>query len=243
MQLIVNNDNLIKNMESVWGEWTGDIKFSDVKNKIEEKNTFDYDFENKTCAMVANSSILLNKEYGEFIDSHDYVVRMNLARTEGFEKHVGSKTSFRFLAAKSFASLDLSRFSAYDINYLPSLKNEHFIIKNLQNWGACSRGTVRHLNNNNRISYLTKDVEQECNKMINSEASTGFMSMWFFINFFDNINVFGFNHYSESLPNQHYFEKVEPLPNGSYLGFNHPFQSEKNIFKQVEKQGRIKIYE
>ena len=90
---------------------------------------------------------------------------------------------------------------------------------------------------------MTKDVEQECNKMINSEASTGLMSMWFFINFFDNINVFGFNHYSESLPNQHYFEKVEPLPNGSYLGFNHPFQSEKNIFKQVEKQGRIKIYE
>ena len=238
MQLLVDNKDLITNMKNIWGDWTGDIKFSDVENKILEKNDFDYDFKGKTCAIVANSSILLDSEYGDFIDSHDYVSRMNLARVEGFEKYVGSKRSFRFLAVKSFGSIDLPRFSAYDINYLPSLKDEHFIIKNLNNWGASSRGTVRHLDNNNKISYFSNEFQKECTSMVKSEPTVGFMTLMFFLNHFEKINVFGFNWYAKG-KNHHYYEEVD----GDYLGYAHPIELEKSIFKQAEKQGRIKIYE
>ena len=49
----------------------------------------------KNIALVGNSSSLLDEEYGSFIDSHVQVARFNNAITEGFEKHVGSKTDLR----------------------------------------------------------------------------------------------------------------------------------------------------
>lgn len=50
-----------------------------------------------SCAVVGNSGILLKTEYGDLIDSHDFVIRLNNARTNGFQKHVGSKTSISFV--------------------------------------------------------------------------------------------------------------------------------------------------
>ena len=46
-------------------------------------------------AIVASSAKLLNAKYGKAIDSFDEVVRFNRAPTEGYEQHVGSKTTIR----------------------------------------------------------------------------------------------------------------------------------------------------
>lgn len=43
----------------------------------------------KSCAVVGNSGILLNRDYGELIDGHEIVIRLNNARTEKFEEQVG----------------------------------------------------------------------------------------------------------------------------------------------------------
>ncbi|KAL3828558.1 hypothetical protein ACJIZ3_017360 [Penstemon smallii] len=51
----------------------------------------------KTCAVVGNSGILLQSDYGKLIDSHEAVIRLNNARTTRFEKNVGSKTSISFV--------------------------------------------------------------------------------------------------------------------------------------------------
>ncbi|KAI4322408.1 hypothetical protein L6164_022106 [Bauhinia variegata] len=50
-----------------------------------------------SCAVVGNSGILLNKDHGKLIDSHEVVIRLNNARVGNFEKKVGSKTSISFL--------------------------------------------------------------------------------------------------------------------------------------------------
>ncbi|OMO49488.1 Glycosyl transferase, family 29 [Corchorus capsularis] len=51
----------------------------------------------KSCAVVGNSGILLNSDQGKLIDGHEVVIRLNNARTERFEKYVGSKTSISFV--------------------------------------------------------------------------------------------------------------------------------------------------
>ncbi|KAK4409072.1 Beta-1,6-galactosyltransferase GALT29A [Sesamum angolense] len=51
----------------------------------------------KSCAVVGNSGILLNKEFGKLIDSHEAVIRLNNARIASFERNVGAKTSISFV--------------------------------------------------------------------------------------------------------------------------------------------------
>ncbi|XP_058107570.1 beta-1,6-galactosyltransferase GALT29A-like [Magnolia sinica] len=50
-----------------------------------------------SCAVIGNSGILLNNENGELIDSHEIVIRLNNARIEGYQRHVGSKTNITFI--------------------------------------------------------------------------------------------------------------------------------------------------
>ncbi|KAA0033411.1 beta-1,6-galactosyltransferase GALT29A [Cucumis melo var. makuwa] len=50
-----------------------------------------------SCAVVGNSGILLNSDYGRLIDSHDVVIRLNNAKTDNYENKVGSKTNISFI--------------------------------------------------------------------------------------------------------------------------------------------------
>lgn len=69
-----------------------------VKHHIDKHNGLvDSDKRYSSCAIVGNSGILLNTDYGELIDGHEVVIRLNNARTEGYEGKVGSKTSISFV--------------------------------------------------------------------------------------------------------------------------------------------------
>lgn len=50
-----------------------------------------------SCAVVGNSGILLQREYGGLIDSHEVVIRLNNAKTERYEQNVGVKTNISFV--------------------------------------------------------------------------------------------------------------------------------------------------
>lgn len=54
----------------------------------------------RSCVIVGNSTALLDKEYGEFIDSHDRVIRMNrvLNLLPQYEKQLGKKTDMLTMA-------------------------------------------------------------------------------------------------------------------------------------------------
>ncbi|KDP37594.1 hypothetical protein JCGZ_07940 [Jatropha curcas] len=69
-----------------------------VKNPIDASNGL-VGLNNKygSCAVVGNSGILLQKDYGKLIDGHEIVIRLNNARTERFEQFVGSKTNISFI--------------------------------------------------------------------------------------------------------------------------------------------------
>ena len=58
----------------------GAMKFSDI-------------FPPGSYSVVGNSPVLLDNEVGEEIDKNDYIVRFSDYKIEGFEQHVGSRTS------------------------------------------------------------------------------------------------------------------------------------------------------
>ncbi|POO01273.1 Glycosyltransferase [Trema orientale] len=69
-----------------------------VKHPIDQRNGLaGSDDRYSSCAVVGNSGILLKSDYGQLIDSHEVVIRLNNARTESYEAKVGSKTSISFV--------------------------------------------------------------------------------------------------------------------------------------------------
>ncbi|XP_045609247.1 beta-galactoside alpha-2,6-sialyltransferase 1-like isoform X2 [Procambarus clarkii] len=50
-----------------------------------------------TCAVVTNAGAIKGAQLGNFIDSHDAVIRFNHAPTEGFQHDVGSRTTLRIV--------------------------------------------------------------------------------------------------------------------------------------------------
>ncbi|XP_054831260.1 alpha-N-acetylgalactosaminide alpha-2,6-sialyltransferase 1 [Eublepharis macularius] len=57
-----------------------------------------------TCAVVGNGGILNNSRMGQEIDSHDYVFRVSGAVIKGYERDVGTRTSFYGFTAYSLMS-------------------------------------------------------------------------------------------------------------------------------------------
>ncbi|KAK4753750.1 hypothetical protein SAY87_001854 [Trapa incisa] len=63
-----------------------------VKRRIDHS-----DRKYNSCAVVGNSGILLNTDYGNLIDSHEAVIRLNNALISNYEAQVGSKTTISFV--------------------------------------------------------------------------------------------------------------------------------------------------
>ena len=127
---------MVEEMEKVFRsqelESPSQYSLDELVSRMKQLNHLKIDLDNldkkSSVAVVGNSGKLLTEEQGEFIDSHDIVFRCNLAKIEGYEKSVGTKTDFRFIAGKSFWRDLTGQFSSYEDNFLTNLKDQHFII-------------------------------------------------------------------------------------------------------------------
>ena len=215
-----------------------------LNESIRGLSNFDFNFSNKTCAIVGSSPNILKTGYGKDIDSHDIVVRCNFALTNGFEKDAGSKTTHRFMSRSTFSGSRNSKdFSSYDSDFLHKVFNEHFIIRtggdSHMNW-AQKHVEEKYSNTTNKIDFLTESFQNHVQSQINGEPSAGFTAMMFMICFFDTISIYGFDHHGgiSGKESRHYYEKTNVK-----TGVVHNFAGEKEIFKVLEKRGVLKTYE
>jgi hypothetical protein len=212
------------------------LKLDQIVTRIREMNVPRLNIKNNpSIAVIGNSGILLDRELGKEIDSHDLVIRCNLARIKGFEKYVGSRTSIRCIAGKSFWHNLKDKFEAFDDNFIPSL-NETLIIKATPLNNAI-QGIVKNYNSKNTIHFFTKEFLDYCNTLSKSQDVTmGFCAVILACAFSSNVSVYGFNFYKENNWNKkHYFQKITPYKQG------HNFKHEEEYFNELENQNFIKI--
>ncbi|XP_074262352.1 CMP-N-acetylneuraminate-beta-galactosamide-alpha-2,3-sialyltransferase 2 isoform X2 [Saimiri boliviensis] len=80
----------------------------------------------RRCAVVGNSGNLRGSGYGQDIDGHNFIMRMNQAPTVGFEQDVGSRTTHHFMYPESAKNLPanvsfvLVPFKALDLLWIAS---------------------------------------------------------------------------------------------------------------------------
>ena len=85
-----------------------------------------------SCALVGNSGAMKEKKYGQYIDTHDFVARVNALPTRRFEQNLGNKTSLRVMSFK--ISKDVCCFKK---DYKPDNKQLQFLI-----WFPASRSDI-----------------------------------------------------------------------------------------------------
>lgn len=191
--------------------------------------------DNPSIAVIGNSGILLEKELGKEIDNHDLIIRCNLARVKGFEKHVGSKTSIRCIAGKSFWYNLQDKFKAFDDNFIPSL-NETLIIKATPLNNAI-QGIVKNYSSKNNIHFFTREFKDYCNSLCkSSDVTMGFCAVVLACGLSNNVSTYGFNFFREKdWEKKHYFEKITPYQQG------HNFEYEAEYFNELKNKNFIKI--
>lgn len=211
------------------------MNFSDIFSNNHVNINFDSD---DKCAIVGNSGVLLENEYGSFIDSHDFVLRMNAAPIEGYQKYVGSKTTMRIVNGTLLKGRSVDQTNTQE-NWIRTLKNEKVLFGRSKMWAY--ENAIMELVNLNEIYFPSDKVNNSVNKVEKRFrlrlASTGLYSLIIFSEFFGEVNGFGFGFHQDNLDKRHYWESYD-----SEHEVNHEWKKEKRAVKRLEKRNKFKIH-
>jgi hypothetical protein len=239
--MIYSNDEITSFILQAKSKDDEDLRDIDIDNFIDmmcNLNATDFNINSSmSIAVVGNSGTILDNEYGSMIDDHDYVMRFNLGRVEGFEKSVGSKTDFRVIAAKSFYYGALAGYEGFDHDYLPSRFGERFFIRPAYGnesavIGPCcknySHGKINlHLLSNNFVSYWDHKYS--------STLSVGILGIIMATKLFKHVSLFGFDSWQSGQDKTHYFEKVTHDTTKN----SHNNNNEKRIIEQLISENKV----
>ncbi|XP_065137859.1 CMP-N-acetylneuraminate-beta-galactosamide-alpha-2,3-sialyltransferase 1-like isoform X1 [Paramisgurnus dabryanus] len=164
----------------------------------------------RTCAVVGNSGNLLKSHYGELIDNHDFVLRINKGPTKGYERDVGSKTTHRIIYPESAVNLGnlthlvLVPFKILDLRWLISV----FTTKHIKRTYKQVQSTVDADIDRVMIVHpaFIKYVYDSWAEKHGRYPSTGFLTLILALHICDKVDVFGFGAQSNGRWH-HYFDK------------------------------------
>lgn len=147
--------------------------------------------------VIGNGPSLLSKEVGEKIDEYDEVIRFNRYKIEGFEKHVGTKTTI---------------WSTFGRGELPSDESSRpskiiYVHGNVGNPSYKPQEIIRI-----PISYyndLRKKLQKETKQKEGIERlipSSGILVIsWLLENYLEKITITGFDSFSKEASKKHHY--------------------------------------
>jgi hypothetical protein len=197
-----------------------------------------------SVAIVGNSGVVLENTLGSEIDDHDWILRFNGAEVEGYEKHVGSKTTFRCLNSVMHLGhgINASTTTTEDMNRIAN--GERLIFK--PSGSKRRKKAIEFYEDladellflNNRVYSLSKRKLRKYNT--HGQASLGFLMTVLLSECSRSdveIDLYGFGfHMKSDVEKRHYFEDLDEDISGP-----HDYSAEKKLMKRMQQQDKIQI--
>ncbi|XP_076862162.1 CMP-N-acetylneuraminate-beta-galactosamide-alpha-2,3-sialyltransferase 1-like [Brachyhypopomus gauderio] len=198
----------------------------------------------RTCAVVGNSGNLRLSCYGDFIDSNDFVIRINKAPTKGYERDVGSRTTHHVMYPESAIDLNdatsllLVPFKILDLEWLISALTTGNITR------TYARVMSRIKANRNKILVISPTFQRYIHDSWleghGRYSSTGFIALIFALHVCDEVNVFGFG--ADQNGNWHHYWEKNTIPSGFRKTGVHDGDQQHFIIQTLAEKGKITVF-
>ncbi|XP_067856245.1 CMP-N-acetylneuraminate-beta-galactosamide-alpha-2,3-sialyltransferase 2-like [Heptranchias perlo] len=198
----------------------------------------------RRCAIVGNSKNLKGSNYGELIDSQDFVIRMNRAVTKGYELDVGKKTTHHFMYPESAQDLEpnihlvLVPFKPRDIWWFSNV---------LSNGNSASSYTrlKRYIKVDKDKAAIFhpaffKYISDSWTEHHGRYPSTGMLALIFGLHICDQLSVFGYG--MDSKGNWYHYWENNRLAGAFHLTGVHNASFEAKIISRLAEIGKIQLY-
>ncbi|XP_070547698.1 alpha-2,8-sialyltransferase 8E-like isoform X2 [Ptychodera flava] len=213
----------------------------------------------KKCSIVGSSGILLRSKCGKEIDSADFIIRFNLAKTQNFTDDVGSKTSlitcnptvietkyyrlaenmtekFRQDIVTEYGNTTLFTQAFNQLHCTPTAFRAQDVLQS-----AHVNVVFPHPSYRSLITEFWNDYGIK-----STFPSSGLTIMTSFLSFCQEVHMFGFwpfqvNKHQKPLPFHYYEPKHIPRPS-RLEGRVHNMPSEFNLFKDLHNKGIIRLH-
>lgn len=195
--------HIYDNATGLYHDRNAEIKYFDeyLKDKITLHNEKTEE-KKKTIAIVGNSPILMNTEYGEEIDSHDIVVRINHFNLEGYEKHLGTKTTDVYFHTKTLYSPTILTLTK-EHRFMFYTRETHYQIRKLLNDTYKGKLKLENVTLLDRKKYFL-DLAKKINSKEHKHASTGLITIQSIVDRYPDcdIDVYGITFFADSKNNK-----------------------------------------
>ncbi|KAG7319075.1 hypothetical protein KOW79_017549 [Hemibagrus wyckioides] len=196
------------------------------------------------CAVVGNSGNLLQSKYGDLINNHSVVFRMNKAVTWGFEQYVGNKTTHHIMYPESAVDLApgvhlvLLPFKLRDLEWVASalstgkIKKTYMRVKDLV---QADKDKVMVVN-----PSFFKYTHDRWTEQHGRYPSTGMLAIVFALHLCDEVSVFGYG--ADSQGNWHHYWEDNKYAGAFRKTGVHSADFEHGIIQKLDAEGKIKLY-
>ncbi|KAK9404657.1 CMP-N-acetylneuraminate-beta-galactosamide- alpha-2-3-sialyltransferase 2-like [Crotalus adamanteus] len=197
-----------------------------------------------TCAVVGNSGRLRGSKYGEKIDSHKFVMRMNTAQVTGFEEDVGTRTTHHFMYPESAVNLHsnvhlvLVPFKPLDLKWLASALSTGDIqqtYKRVKRFIKADKSKILIIH-----PVFLKYIQDKWTRHHGKYPSTGLVTLIFAIHTCTQVSVFGFG--ADSNGNWHHYWEDNRYAGAFRKSGVHDGPFELQLIERLAIEGKLAFY-
>ena len=188
----------------------------------------------RICAVVGASGNLLGSSYGNLIDGHDLVFRVNRAPTDSFQSDVGERTTHHVMWPRDLEDWQYDREAYLLMTPITANTRNVFdrILYQVDTGLSWDPQLVRIIH-----PEFVKYIYEEWTEGRMAYPSTGFITLMIALSVCDEVDVFGFGADASGRWDRYYQD--DPVDASNF----HPAHIEAELMRQMEENGILKIFQ